>query len=314
MKFAPTTFNNYHSQYHYDGRERLTADAVPFLNYSYGTLSSNGKDSSYKYRYGFQGQEKDDEIKGEGNSVNYKYRMHDTRIGRFFAVDPLTKNYAHYSPYSFSGNEVIAAVEIEGLEPDRLFQTKDQAAINWGKTYNGKSIVKQREYSSLIYSVEVEGKSFYAYNKAVKGSEGESSYSTKVPTGATIVADIHSHGHFDEELLNTDPDNDKSLGPEFTSLDPGQDLNNGYSRVDFVNTLYDSKIDSYLTTSNGSLLLLEVEKNKKGTDGWDDRVVDIICECLPSDSEDPSRKNDIPASAQIPKKSKKRKKSKVVKF
>ena len=40
------------------------------------------------YRYGFQGQEKDDEIKGEGNSVNYKYRMHDPRIGRFFAVDP----------------------------------------------------------------------------------------------------------------------------------------------------------------------------------------------------------------------------------
>ncbi len=41
------------------------------------------------YRYGFQGQERDDEIKGNGNSVNYKYRMHDPRLGRFFAVDPL---------------------------------------------------------------------------------------------------------------------------------------------------------------------------------------------------------------------------------
>ena len=36
------------------------------------------------YRYGFQGQERDDEIKGKGNSVNYTYRMHDTRLGRFF--------------------------------------------------------------------------------------------------------------------------------------------------------------------------------------------------------------------------------------
>ena len=35
------------------------------------------------YRYGFQGQEKDDEIKGEGDSVNYKYRMHDQRIGSY---------------------------------------------------------------------------------------------------------------------------------------------------------------------------------------------------------------------------------------
>ncbi|WP_443135195.1 RHS repeat-associated core domain-containing protein [Flavobacterium sp. KACC 22763] len=72
--------------------------------------------SSDSYRYGFQGQEKDDEIKGEGNSLNYTFRMHDPRIGRFFAIDPLTKKYPHYTPYSFSGNKVIQYVELEGLE------------------------------------------------------------------------------------------------------------------------------------------------------------------------------------------------------
>jgi RHS repeat-associated protein len=71
---------------------------------------------SKSYRYGFQGQEKDDEVKGEGNSVNYKYRMHDPRIGRFFAVDPLTNEYPHNSPYAFSENVVINAIELEGLE------------------------------------------------------------------------------------------------------------------------------------------------------------------------------------------------------
>lgn len=71
--------------------------------------------SSDSYRYGFQGQEKDDEIKGEGNSLNYTYRMHDPRIGRFFAIDPLTKKYPWYTPYSFSGNKVIQFVELEGL-------------------------------------------------------------------------------------------------------------------------------------------------------------------------------------------------------
>jgi len=69
------------------------------------------------YRYGFQGQEKDDEIKGSGNSVNYKHRMHDPRIGRFFALDPLSAKYPFYSPYAFSGNRVIDAVEQEGLQP-----------------------------------------------------------------------------------------------------------------------------------------------------------------------------------------------------
>jgi len=76
--------------------------------------------NSSSYRYGFQGQEVDNEIKGNGNSVNYKYRMHDPRLGRFFSVDPLTPKYPHYTPYSFSGNKVIHKVELEGLEEGEL--------------------------------------------------------------------------------------------------------------------------------------------------------------------------------------------------
>ncbi len=68
------------------------------------------------YRYGFQNQERDDEIKGRGNSVNYQYRMHDPRLGRFFAVDPLYAKYPWNSSYAFSENIVINAIELEGLE------------------------------------------------------------------------------------------------------------------------------------------------------------------------------------------------------
>jgi RHS repeat-associated protein len=80
-------------------------------------LVPNRYGSTNSYRYGFQGQEKDDEIKGEGNSLNYTFRMHDPRIGRFFVTDPLEKKYPFYSPYQFSGNRVIDMVELEGLEP-----------------------------------------------------------------------------------------------------------------------------------------------------------------------------------------------------
>ncbi len=85
----------------------------------YGTLldGRHGQQNGTDYRYGFQGQEADDEIKGEGNSYNYTYRMHDPRIGRFFAIDPLAPKYAFYSPYAFSGNRPIDCVELEGLEP-----------------------------------------------------------------------------------------------------------------------------------------------------------------------------------------------------
>ncbi len=85
-------------------------------NLGFDMLLPNRHESSNEYRYGFQGQELDNEIKGEGNSLNYKYRMHDVRIGRFFAVDPLAPEYPHNSPYAFSENSVIAFIEFEGLE------------------------------------------------------------------------------------------------------------------------------------------------------------------------------------------------------
>ncbi len=40
------------------------------------------------YTYCFQGQEWDDEVKVAGNAINFKFRMHDLRLGRFLSVDP----------------------------------------------------------------------------------------------------------------------------------------------------------------------------------------------------------------------------------
>jgi RHS repeat-associated protein len=70
-----------------------------------------------EYRFGFQGQLKDNEWTGtEGSHLAFKYRVHDARIGRFLSIDPLTAKYPHNSPYAFSENRVIDAVELEGLE------------------------------------------------------------------------------------------------------------------------------------------------------------------------------------------------------
>jgi RHS repeat-associated protein len=84
--------------------------------YPFGMYMPGRSFSSRSYVYGFQGQEKDDEIKGEGNSINYKYRVHDPRLGRFLSVDPLAPDYPWNSTYAFSENRVIDGVELEGLE------------------------------------------------------------------------------------------------------------------------------------------------------------------------------------------------------
>jgi len=88
--------------------------------YAFGMLMPGRNEGLGDQRHGFQGQEMDNEIKGEGNAVNYKYRMHDPRLGRFFTLDPLKAEYPHNSPYAFSENRVIDAVELEGLEKRKI--------------------------------------------------------------------------------------------------------------------------------------------------------------------------------------------------
>lgn len=85
--------------------------------YPFGMIVPNRHKYADEYRYGFQGQEKDDEIRGgEGNSLNYTFRMHDPRIGRFFTTDPLEAKYPWNSPYAFSENNVMDGIELEGAE------------------------------------------------------------------------------------------------------------------------------------------------------------------------------------------------------
>ena len=96
--------------------------------------------------YSFQGQEHDDEVKGEGNSVNYKYRMCDPRVGRFFAVDPLASKYPYNGPYNFSENRVIDCGELEGLE---IFYAADGTKLGKIGTSNELRVVKANEVKKV---------------------------------------------------------------------------------------------------------------------------------------------------------------------
>jgi RHS repeat-associated protein len=82
--------------------------------YPFGMLIPGRHEASGSYRYGFQGQEKDDEIKGEGNSLNYTFRMYDSRIGRWLSRDSYEKKFTDQSPYNFVYNDVIRKKDING--------------------------------------------------------------------------------------------------------------------------------------------------------------------------------------------------------
>lgn len=68
------------------------------------------------YRYGFNGKENDNEVKGEGNQQDYGMRIYDPRLVRFLSVDPLTPEYPELTPYQFASNSPIDAIDLDGLE------------------------------------------------------------------------------------------------------------------------------------------------------------------------------------------------------
>ncbi len=57
--------------------------------YAFG-MQMPGRKLSGGYRYGFNGKENDNEVKGTGAQYDYGFRIYDPRLGRFLSVDPLT--------------------------------------------------------------------------------------------------------------------------------------------------------------------------------------------------------------------------------
>lgn len=68
--------------------------------------------ASRAYRFGFNTQEKDNEIAGEGNSFSAEFWQIDTRLGRRFNIDPISQIYL--SDYSVLGNSPILFMDLLG--------------------------------------------------------------------------------------------------------------------------------------------------------------------------------------------------------
>ncbi|MBP6460723.1 MAG: hypothetical protein KA264_11585 [Crocinitomicaceae bacterium] len=155
-------------------------------------------------RYSYQGQEMDDEVKGDGNSVNYKYRMHDPRLGRFFAIDPLADNYPFYSPYAFSGNRVIDAIELEGLEPNNVhyYNMVKQNDGNYKPVYHHSNSILVIKSVKAIFRSSISKKEA----KALKGNHGEQTTTTNVYTywnsDGTINRQVVVSNGLDSDITN----------------------------------------------------------------------------------------------------------------
>jgi RHS repeat-associated protein len=70
--------------------------------------------AAQSYRYGYNGKEKNDEIEGAGNQLDYGDRMYDPRLGRWLSIDPIANRYPGYSPYNYAADNPIIFLDEEG--------------------------------------------------------------------------------------------------------------------------------------------------------------------------------------------------------
>ena len=102
------------------------------------------------HRYGFQGQEQDDEIKGEGNSLTAEYWQYDTRLGRRWNIDPVIKE--HESPYACFANNPIWFMDPNGADSTKVgdnWMWKIEKGDDYGTISNrtGVSIENLRKWN-----------------------------------------------------------------------------------------------------------------------------------------------------------------------
>lgn len=145
------------SQQYYAFGMLMPSDADPYVTRQY---SLNG----YDYRFGFNGKEGDDEVKGDDNQQDYGMRIYDPRVGRFLSVDPIARKYPMLTPYQFASNMPIQAVDLDGLEAlsnqtyrelmsQIIVLRATQNKINYVRiyhTYNGVETWTQLDDSGLI--------------------------------------------------------------------------------------------------------------------------------------------------------------------
>jgi len=90
-----------------------TADVISATNYYHFGSQMPGRNlEGERYRFGFNGQEKDNEISGTGNSYTAEYWQYDARLGRRWNVDPKGKPYE--SPFSVFSNNPMIMIDPEG--------------------------------------------------------------------------------------------------------------------------------------------------------------------------------------------------------
>jgi RHS repeat-associated protein len=180
--------------------------------YPFGMIMPGRNFNADRYRYGFNGQEKDDEIKGCGNSHDFLFRIYETRLGRFLSTDPLENEYPWNSPYAFAENRPIDGRDLEGKEWEN-FMSKFKKPGELAIKLPNKRTAQIQFYTTSISNSKI---SFADFKAAFKSEPQKTLSNSK----ATFNAPVDGEGKPSQFKVGS-----------YIKIDITGPMNNGYVKV-----------------------------------------------------------------------------------
>ncbi len=157
--------------------------------YPFGWIMPGREGLFDHYRYGFNGMEKDYEIKGNGNHYTTFWRQYDPRIGRWMSIDPEMAKYPGWSPYVFSFNNPINFTDPDGDDP---CSDGDGKAKRECRTFKNKKLDKKPRFKKVKSKTII--KEVVKQAKSIKGKR------TKSNENFSESFDVPEEGEFKVEF------------------------------------------------------------------------------------------------------------------
>jgi RHS repeat-associated protein len=175
--------------------------------YAFGSPVPGRSFAIGSYRFGFQGMEKDNEVSGFGNVINFGARPYDSRIGRWLSTDPVETKYPSLSTYHFSNNNPIRYVDYDGRD-------WGMKIINDGKT---KKIVITANYLTTESGAAIAERMVGFWNSQ------SGKYSYRVGTKESGYEYYEIHFQLTSESVGKDP---KETYGHYMEMSSGEEMGN----------------------------------------------------------------------------------------
>lgn len=178
----------------------LASDEVPVKQFSKTKCSLVSRHAT-QHRFGFNGKENVDEIKGNGNSLDFGERIYDPRLGRFLSVDGLASSFPFFSPYQYAGNTPIQAIDLDGLEPEFIVDKQGKLTKPMMALFNSAfayDMVKMqnttwKKSATSTYNAQTIYHTIWMGSKSEQGTKTAEEW-----TDYWLNLSVHEHKHRDE--------------------------------------------------------------------------------------------------------------------